>query len=357
MINEEKLNFNTITRPFKQIDANYLYMDKQFESRGINYKKYMRIRFETINYNLIKDYYTVEGWYLLTYLICNSHNGQYTKSTINIIAEDTKLKSQLIKELLIKFNKQQDIVINKVKGITYNTPIEIFITYNTTEYYQSPIEIKENKRGYRVVPIDYIRTILPEITCEQWAIYSVLAIRYSFYSLSKKYDEEIGKPYYPFKQNHYSFPTIEQIVLATDIPDTTIRRHIKNLENNKYRILSSYCSQEVISYVDKTTGEFKCKKANRIYYINLFEKIEYVYNCIIDIPENRNKDILKLIKQKGFEKLRETDDYSVLTERDYLMEYYKTPIQDYEKALKLHQTNKEDGLNKYKDAREYQIRP
>lgn len=354
---EEKINFNTIARPFKQIDANYLYMDKRFESKGINYKKFMRIRFETINYNLIKDYYTVEGWYLLTYLICNSHSGQYIKTTINIIAEDTKLKPQQIKELLVKFNKEQDIVMNKVKGITYNTPIEIFITYNTTEYYNSPIDIDENKRGYRVLPIDYVRTILSDMTYEQWAIYSVLVVRYSFYSLSKKYNENTGDPYYPFKQNHYSFPTMKQISDTTGINEETIRRYINKLEQNKYKIISSYSSKQNIQYIDKETGEFRCKMSNRIYYINLFERIEYIYNCIIDVLDNRNEYILKLINKKGFENIRETDDYNILIDKDYLMEYFKTPIKYYQEAIKLYQTDKEESLNKYKDAREYEIKP
>ena len=68
MIREEKLNFNTITRPFKQIDSNYLYMDKQFESKGINYKKFISknncifrtfILYQHRNARAICSYYSV----------------------------------------------------------------------------------------------------------------------------------------------------------------------------------------------------------------------------------------------------------------------------------------------------------
>jgi hypothetical protein len=36
--------------------------------------------------------------------------------------------------------------------------------------------------GYRAIPMEFIKTVLPSMNCNQWAIWSVLAVSYCWYA-------------------------------------------------------------------------------------------------------------------------------------------------------------------------------
>jgi hypothetical protein len=270
----------------------------------------------------------------------------------------------VIKEILLDLHKKYLIKMNRIKNITYNTPIDIFIGYNS-EYYTT-----ENE-GYRAMPIDYVKMVLPKMSPTQWTIFSCLCVRFNYYTLKQDVDEETGEIIYPYKVNHYAFPTIEKLELRTGIKSSTISDNIlmllgyqKNKENKWVQtndefksVISSYASNNRKTIKDKFTNKNKIVKDNRIYYIPLFNRIEYIYYHIYLIEnDNRSIEDKKLVKKQGFDKLKETQHYNILTDRDYLSEYCKDPIDKYKEAIELLKVDKEKAMNKYIDARDYQIR-
>jgi len=328
----DKLNFNKVARDYLPTETKYLYIDKTFDNRGIDYKKFIKLRFASINHAHINKYYGVKGWYILWYLMINAIKSEYIKTSVSIIAEDTKLTTTDVKAELLKLNSQNVIILSKTKNINNNSPIEIYITYNT-DYYNNFDD--DNGVGYRAIPIDYIKAIFTSIDYKQWAVLSCMMTSYSYYNIKPK--DEDGKMIYNYQRNHYSFMTQRQMADATGLTKSTVNRQITILENSKFNIISTYCSYDTKQYYDEDENKLKWKISNKIYHVNLFEQVEYVYYHIYlqmsEKEKTRNKNITKRIKN-NFEEIAKSSEYIWITERDYMIAYYNTYIIEFENCLK-----------------------
>lgn len=326
MNNEDSLNqlHKYIYSKYTSKKKNNLYYDKHFVAEGIDYTNYIALKYESINNKDISNLYTIEGWYILWYLMSEAQQKLYIKTSINIIAQDTSIKDKEVKELLLHLEKQKVIKLyaytstgkTKAKNvITFTEKIEITIVYNTKEYV--------NQNGYCIVPIDFIKTVLPTLSPQAWSIYTILLTRYSWFTTLERIDPTTGEIYYSHKLNHYSFPTYEQMSeLLGYNSRNTITKYIKELCDNKYNLIY------IINNADgKKTKVINGKniKDNKTYGVYLMERIEYQYYYCYE----QNKKIAK-----DFKKLIDTTEQYILKDHDYVITQYKNIFKEYENAIK-----------------------
>lgn len=337
------INFKDIKKKLLNVDANSLYLDRTLNEngRGIDYNNYIKLRYETINNSEIRIIYTVNGWYLMWYLMSISNKTNYTKTTINSIAEDIKLNPIEIKNSLIYLNGNDIIKINKIKNINYNTPLEIITTYNDEELYK--LSRSEVKIGYKAIPIGFASYVLPQLTPQEWAIYCVLVARHNYYTIKEIINN--GEIMYSLKENLYAFPTMKQIEDITGISETTIYRRIKDMEIYTFRLIKT--KEEPTSYImtiDEKNNKKVPKRVNNKYEIPLLQRVEYIYNHIVNVEDQRDSKFLNKLNKIGFDEMSHTKEYYKLTDRDYLISKFGNRIEDYKKAK---ETNKSQGCEIY----------
>lgn len=310
--------------------------------RGIDYNNYIKLRYETINNSEIRIIYTVNGWYLMWYLMSISNKTNYIKTTINAIAEDIKLKPIEIKNSLIYLNGNDLIKINKIKNINYNTPLEIITGYNDEELYK--LTRNEVKSGYKAIPIGFINYILPQLSPEEWAIYCVLVVRHNYYTIKENIID--GEIMYNLKENLYAFPTMKQIEDITGISESTIYRRIKNMSAYQFKLIK--IAEEPKSYVmttDEDTNKKVPKRVNNKYEVVLLQRVEYIFNHIINIEDHRDRKFISKLNSLGFDNVAHTEDYYKLMDKDYLLNKFGNIINDYKKSKEV--TDKNEGYKIY----------
>lgn len=329
-------NFNDIFNYYDSTDSRFLYIDKKFDNRGIDYTSFIKLRYESINEKHITNIYTLDGWYILWYLLGNSYNGIYIKTTISEIAKDIKYKTSDIIPILKNLEKQNIVKINN-KSFNNNTLLTIAIGYNEDNV------IQNKTNGYVSIPKDFIRIVLPSLNKTQWAIFTILCVRYNYIYPSSRFDERSQRELYYTKINCYAFPTQEQIAELLDIKDNkTIRSHLKKLEENKYKLIKINKIElkdggyEV--FFDNEENKNKIKRFNNKYYIYLFERMEYGYNCIYNIPDerkenNKYKEFFNELKKKGLDYVMESDMNKYLTKKDFVEYRFKNFMGDYKKCV------------------------
>jgi biotin operon repressor len=328
------LEIKNILKQYQVKNVTKLYLDKNLDSDGINYENYIGLKFETINNYDIKDKYTINGWYLLWYLMANAHQGQYIETTIDFIATKTNFKHKDIKDLLINLHNLGTVYMvaytqtgkeKSFKSIMYNESIEIAIGYSNKESY-------EDYNGYNAIPIEFVKSVLPTLKPTAWALYCVLVVRHSYFlPLDSFVDTETGEIKYPYSITHYAFSTQDQIGECIGVSDTTIKKYTDELKNNKYPLI------HFVGDGKRYKEGKEWKRENIKYGVYLLERVEYQYYHTI-IPDNKTDkpkriEERKLINKKGIKSLMGTEEQYIIKQADYINYILGNTIKDFEKAL------------------------
>lgn len=294
-----------------------IYKDKNFDPKGIDYTNYIALKFESINKGYIRDKYTANGWYILWYLMAEAQQKSYIKITLSMIAKDINISEKIIKQTLFILDEDGVIKVNcftqtgkdKVREqIKATDTLEITIIYNTTDY------VEDN--GYRAIPTEWVKSVLPSVSAKAWTILTVLVVKYSWFSKSPPNEEG-----YQYNINHYAFPTYEQINKLTGISKATMKDFLKELMESKYSPIQVIGSNNEKSNVFK---EGQVMRENYCYEVELLSRIEYqYYNTYL-----HNRDNVK-----DFDKLIGTSKQYDLMDKDYIISKFSL-LKDYDKAIK-----------------------
>lgn len=321
------------------LTAKEIYLDRNILGYGIDYTKYIQLRFDDINSGNIVNKYTIRGWYLLWYLLSSSCSSEhnYIETTINFISADLSMRQNVVREILFKLRKKNIVYFKgKHSSLSNNDRLCVAIDYMQDNN-------NTNGNGYRAIPVDFVRNILPTITYTQWAIYTYLLVNYSYFSLAN-YENANKKECFGVSINQYAYPTQEQIANGLDMARTTVRDNIDKLEDNKFKLIKKK-TRDTEMYFDEK-GRHKLKKENNIYKITLLERVEYVYHHIYKIESmnmkknkcsNTKKTVNKLLESKGFDYVSQTKYNEDLNNYHYIKYHYRDKIDSYKKVL----TNKD----------------
>lgn len=329
-----------------------MYKNKELtkNGKGIDYTQFIQLRFHSINEKHINEIYGIEGWYLLWSLMCQAKTNQtmFLETTINTIYEkiNKKITTDNIKKYLIKFNEEGILKLNKVKGININTPIQMFIAYNNSEYY--PFQDNNTHGGYRALPIGFVETVLDNVSPEEWTVFTVLCVRYRYWQ-TKVAQDSVGNVYYNLFLNHYSFPTMEQIGEIVGRKKSQVAVYVDKLAKNNLEIIKVYESdkKEMKALYDADGNFIGNKRKNYIYYIPLFERVEYIYQHII-LTDTRDKKIKKN-NVENFDDIATSPSFDTLKDADYLTAYFGQRIENYKKVLEKNDIDSYGKLEKVCD--------
>lgn len=346
-------SMDILMEKYKPRNAKYIYRDKIFDNRGIDYRNYIPLRFDIVNNNLIKEHYTVNGWYVLWFLMTKG-NKEYIEISISDVSEELNMTPKTIEKILKYLNNINEIRILE-KRYNKNTMLHI-----TIKYYNECIT-NDNKVGYKALPFDYIKTIISSLTANQWGIYSVLVVYYSYFTKANTKDEFGRIIEYDLKGSLYAYPQMISICNSIGVTKPTLIKELYGnnkvkddkfipLISNKYNLID--IEKGIYSlYLDKDTCENRTKRENNRYRVNLLERAEYIYHNMYNIKDIRDKNKIEYINRKGFEKIAKTEKQNILTTKDFINYYFKKEMKQYNKWIK--ENNKEEYI-KYKD--EYKIK-
>lgn len=313
---------------YNTTDSRYIYFDKTFDIRGIDYTKFIKLQYESINKSHIKDKYTIDGWYILWYLMSRAIKNEYVATTINSISEETKLKSNKIKDALGKLISHNVIIIDKnVLKITNNELLKIYIGYNN----KLIDHITQN--GYSPIPSEFVYRTITTLSPTEWAIYTVILTKYNYFlAWMKNIDGEIVPIYH---RTHYAFPSKEKIGESIGVIDDTVSKFIKKLENNKYELITKERSSPT-SFWDEEEHIQKVRGGNNRYEIKLFQRPEYVYYYLNTPFDKTMQKEFNYIKSKGFEEIALSKEQELIRNKKlyYIRYYYGNIFEQYDKCLK-----------------------
>lgn len=333
-MNNDKFDFKDIFDTYlPKRESQYLYLDKTFYNKGIDYNKYIPIYYKVVNDIEIANIYTRKGWYIYCYLIANSINNTYAETTINIIAKDLKIKPYIVKDSLNLLEKKNKLKIQQdINQITNNDKIQIGLSY-IYDY---------KNEGFVKIPIDYVKAIITSINDTQWGILTVLFVRYNYIYPTYTINDDTGEIIYNTQENCCAFPTQIHIAESIGVIDyQTIAKQLNILsENNEYNIIKIDKStvKNKKQYYDKQTGEHRLASYNYIYHIPLFERIEYNYYYYYEYKDARREQkqyeyFFKELDSQGYKKISQSELNVNLTKIDYIKCCYKHIMEEYKKAI------------------------
>jgi DNA-directed RNA polymerase specialized sigma subunit len=326
---------------FSHKSAKYIFKDKVFDSRGITYSQFVKLKYDSINNSLVRDYYTFDGWYIMFWLMTKTNNPYFITTNINLISDSVNIRPAKIKEVLLHLHSNHIISIeHNEEDIKGSTTLNIAIIYNTN--------YSEEEQGYISLPLEFIRIILPDLKPNEWAIYCYVLVRYSYFTVSNEEDDS-GNIIYKYMRTHYAFPTYDQIADKLRMSKETISQAFNALIDSKYKLLDKVTSDKVFTTLDNGKSSYASGGNNR-YKIPIMEHIEYVYHNIYKPITDKKRQEYADIKQIGFENIARSPQQRILTGKKYLyiLEYYEDLMLKYEKCL---QTKDVEGYNYLKDER------
>jgi len=327
---------------YNTTDSRYIYFDKTFDIRGIDYTKFIQLKYESINNSHIKDKYSVDGWYLLWYLMSRAIKNEYVSTTINSISEETNLKPVKIKDALGKLILHEVIIVDKdFLTLTNNELLKIYIGYNNKLCDHITLN------GYSPIPSEFVYRIIPTLSPTEWAIYTVILTKYNYYLAWEVLNKETGEMIPVYHRTHYAFPSRTQIGEKIGVVDDTVSKFIKKLEANKHNLIFKYKS-DAYSFWDKEEQKQKIRGGNNRYEVKLFERPEYIYYYL---NAQFDKDVQKeynYIKKNEFEKIALSHEQELIRNKKqfYIRYYYENELLQYEKCIK------ENDIELYKYIRE-----
>jgi chorismate mutase len=343
-------NHQDVLNLYNKKDSRYIYIDKNLDNKGIDYTKYLKLRFSSVNNLHIKDKISINGWYVLFYLMSNAQQGLYIVTTLDFISIDLSMKIINIKEILLHLHKENIIYIkDKLNNINKNDRIQIVINYNDNNLYTKYID---DEIAFNPIPIEFVQTVLPNLTPNQWAIYTTLCVYFNYFSIKESYNDQ-GDKIYILSENCYAFPTQEKLSEVIGLNFKTIKSNIDKLCESTFNLVSERESfgDKYTHFKNKNNGKINIKKLNKTYNVLLYQRVEYVYHCIIQMQDNRDNKIKQLIKTKGFTKIANSSDYKILRDRDYIISKYGEIIKQYAKCIE------DEDIEFYKKIRNEKIQP
>ncbi|OHD25747.1 MAG: hypothetical protein A2Y34_05470 [Spirochaetes bacterium GWC1_27_15] len=324
---------------YNSTDSRYIYFDKTFDIRGTDYTKFIKLQYESINNSHIKDKYTIDGWYILWYLMSRAIKNEYVSLTVNSISEETNLKPMRIKDALGKLILHEVIIIDKdIITLTNNELIKVYIGYNN----KLCNHITQN--GYTPIPSEFVYKVITTLSPTEWSIYTVLLTKYNYYLAWEKINYSTGELMPIYHRTHYAFPSRTQIGEIIGVIDDTISKFLKKLEQSKYNLLNKYKS-DAYSFWDEEEQIQKIRGGNNRYEIKLFERPEYVYYYLNTQLDKTMQKEFDYIKKKGFEEIAQSNEQELIRNKKiyYLKYYYGNILEQYNKCV-----NEEDyELYKY----------
>ena len=324
-VTELKSISEQIHNKYNETSLKYLYIDNKFNENGTNYTRFLKIKNYSINNNLINNHYELKGWYVLWCLMSYATNSEYIETTISLLITKCNLKENDIKKALLELDKKQIISLKcnttKIK-INKDTLMSIAILYNNNI---------DDDHGYKPLPLGISKILIKKLNPTQWAIYTLLISKYSYFSLQRYSNEQTGILYYNYKENNYSFPTEEQISECLGINRKTIRKQLEVLEQLDLIKIVKY-------------QEFK----NKRYEVKLMQRYEYLYHYTYKLKDNRKDKIIELINKKGFIRIAKSPEQNILNDRDYILYKFGDELNDYDIAYKNSDSTIYDKLRKNK---------
>jgi hypothetical protein len=327
---------------YNSTDSRYIYFDKTFDIRGIDYTKFIQLKYESINSFHIKDKYTIDGWYILWYLMSRAIKNEYVSTTINSISEETKLKPIKIKEAIHKLIYSEVIIVDKsIKNLTNNELLKVYIGYNNKLCEHITLN------GYSPLPNEFVYRIITTLTPTEWAIYTVILTKYNYYLAWEKINYTTGEMIPIYHRTHYAFPSRTQIGDIVGIIDDTVSKFLKKLEQNKYNLIFKYKS-DPYSFWDEKEKIQKVRGGNNRYEIKLYERPEYVYYYLNQQFDKTMQKEFDYIKKKGFEEIAQSREQELIRNKKiyYIKYYYGDIFEQYDKCIK------EEDYELYKYIRE-----
>lgn len=318
-----------LSQYYNSTDSRYIYIDKTFDIRGIDYTKFIQLKYESINNSHIKDKYSIDGWYILWYLMSRAIKNEYISTTVNSISEETNLKAIKIKEAIQKLILSEVIIINKdINKISNTELLQIYIGYNN----KLCSHIIQN--GYSPMPNDFVNRIITSLSPTEWAIYTVILTKYNYYLAWTKINYITGEIVPIYHRTHYAFPDRNEISKYIGLYDDTISKFIKKLSNGKYKLIESYKSKP-ISYIDEDDHQRKFKGGNLRYEIKLYERPEYAYYYLNPVFDKKTQKEFDYIQSQGFEKVALSHEHKLIEDKKmyYIKYYYKDVLRQYTKCI------------------------
>lgn len=314
---------------YNSTDSRYIYFDKTFDIRGIDYTKFIQLKYESINNSHIKDKYTIDGWYILWYLMSRATKNEYVATTINSISEETNLTTTKIKNAIQKLISCKIIIIDKnIKNITNKELLKIYIGYNNNLCDHITLN------GYSPLPSEFVYRVITTLSPPEWAIYTVILTKYNYYLAWEIINKETGELIPVYYRTHYAFPSRTQIGEIIGVIDDTVSKFIKKLEENKYNLIFKYKS-DAYSFWDEKENIQKIRGGNNRYEIKLYERPEYIYYYINTKFDKQMQKEFDYIKKNGFEKIALSHEQNLIRNKKiyYIKYYYGDIFEQYKKCI------------------------
>lgn len=314
---------------YKPVDRRYLYIDYRTrqDKKGIDYNIFIPYYFNIIHNKELKNKYTIDGWYLLNYLLCNSINQQYIKTNIDIIKKDINLTRNKIIQALKTLEKNKIIKVHTTvnKNLKSKDILNIEIKYK---------EINQANNGYRAIPLQYINTILKILDPKELAVLTTLIPFYNYIYARSYPHYKTGEIIYDVIENHRTFVSEDKLCMLIGISKNTLRRYIKQLKDKNLI--------EKVKNPTKFTMDEQgnVKQETNKYNIKLFDRIEYMYNHIVDVEYSKNtntyKDYVatkKLLKKYSLNELYQTEYNELITDKNYIENRFHFELDEYKSKL------------------------
>lgn len=317
----------------------YLYRDKIYDDRGIDYTHFLKIRLTTFdNSNHFIEQFTPEGYQILWFLMTRAKNNTYITTTLNTIIHMLKMSrhkvikgvNALIQSNIINVFSVKENYIKTIKDI--NLPIHIIIKYQNEDIYDL-----DNMRGYRPIPYDFVYKMVTDLDEKEFTIYMYLMTRNRYYQVKEVVDEVTGELKYYVNNVGYAFPTLEQIATQIRCERRNVNKYIDSLEKKEYIKVNRTLYKD--SKKDKETGKQIIKNINNTYEIKLLNRLEYIKHQIINVANEEisklSKDLQKYIKTTEADKiLIEHNNDNIISktikEKLYLGNRYGKQLNEYQ---------------------------
>lgn len=315
---------------YNSTDPRYIYIDKAFDIKGVDYTKFLQLKYETINQCHIRDKYTIEGWYILWYLMSRAIRSEYVATSVAIISEETSMKPIRVKEALLILAAHDVIHISKdVSEVSNNEMIQIYIGYNN----KLCGHITQN--GYTPLPVEFVYKVIPSLSPTEWAIFTVIVVKYNYFIAWEKLNSSSGKMEQKYQRTHYAFPTRTAIGEMLGVGDETIGKYLKKLLGSKYNLIDKYRT-DAYSFWDEKDQKQKVRGGNNRYGIKLLERPEYAYYYLNPKFNKVEQRDFEYIKSNGFEAVALSDRQELIRGKIayYIRYYYENILLLYEKSLK-----------------------
>lgn len=297
------------------INKRYMYRDKQYDERGIDYKHFIKLRLTTFDkeHNYIKEI-TSEGLHILFYLMTRGKNCTYIQCNLNMIIDNLNISRHKVLKginLLISNNlltfKHKNKEIKSIKDVSKN--YHIIIRYHNDNVYEL-----DKMNGFKAIPFDFIYRAVTDLTSDEFTCLMFFMVRHSYYSVLTYNNYETGEVSQTVKENEYAFPTQEQIHIVTGTKIETVRKITNSLEKKGYIEIIKDDTKQI--KIDEFTGKSKLVNINHMYKVTLLNRKEYIYHHIVKVAEEQIKEL-----DKRYQKIIKS-----METKEFLIEYDKSNI-------------------------------